>query len=157
MVELSPVAHRVQLISGLIAALAVFTILLISPGIDENALSTLDRIKKRGYLNVLTLNSATTYYQDIDGPNGFEYQLATWFAESIGVQPRFVVVSNYADLYPELLFGSGDIAAAGLSQGESDFSRSVVYGPRYYEVTNQVLYRKFEVDRPKQVRDLIGG
>ncbi len=157
MVELSPFAHRVQLISGLIAALAVLAILLISPGIDKSALTALEKIKKRGYLNVLTLNSATTYYQDIDGPNGFEYHLASWFAESIGVKPRFIAVSSFADLYPELLFGTGDIAAAGLSEGESDFSRSVAYGPRYYEVSNQVLYRKFQADRPKTVRDLIGG
>lgn len=157
MVELSPFAHRVQLISGLIAALAVLAIMLISPGIDKSALTTLDKIKKRGYLNVLTLNSATTYYQDIDGPDGFEFHLASWFAESIGVKPRFIAVPSFTDLYPELLFGTGDIAAAGLSEGESDFSRSVAYGPRYYEVSNQVLYRKFHADRPKTIRDLIDG
>lgn len=157
MVELSPFAYRVQLISGLIAALAVLTILIISPGIDKGARSTVEKIQQRGYLNVLTLNSATTYYQDIDGPNGFEYQLATWFAESIGVQARFITISSFSELYPELLFGSGDIVAAGLSRGESDFSRSVAYGPRYYEVANQVLYRKFNADRPKKISDLVGG
>ena len=157
MVELSPIAHRVQLVSGLIAAVGVLIILIVSPGIDSNTRSVLDKIKQRGYLNVLTLNSATSYYQDIDGPNGFEYHLATWFAESIGVKPRFITVTSFEELYPELLFGSGDIVAAGLSRGESDFSRSVAYGPRYYEVSNQVLYRKFNVDRPKKIRDLIGG
>ena len=157
MVELSPVAHRVQLISGTIAALAVLTILLISPGIDKRKLSMLERIQQRGYLNVLTLNSATTYYQDIDGPNGFEYHLASWFAESIGVKPRFITIASFAELYPELLFGTGDIAAAGLSQNESSFSRSVAYGPRYYEVANQVLYRKLHTKRPREIGDLIGG
>ena len=157
MVELSPVAHRIQLISGLVAAIAVLAILIISPGIDSKTRSTLDKIKQRGYLNVLTLNSATTYYQDIDGPNGFEYHLATWFAESIGVKARFVTVPNFSDVYPELLFGSGDIAAAGLSRGESSFSRSVAYGPRYYQVNNQVLYRKFKADRPRKVSNLRGG
>ena len=157
MVELSPFAHRIQLISGLIAAIGVLVILIISPGIDSNTRSTVDKIKQRGYLNVLTLNSATTYYQDIDGPNGFEYQLATWFAESLGVKARFITISSFSELYPELLFGTGDIAAAGMSKGESDFSRSVAYGPRYYEVSNQVLYRKFNVDRPKKIRNLIDG
>ena len=66
-------------------------------------------------------------------------------------------MASFAELYPELLFGGGDIVAAGLSQGESDFSRSVEYGARYYEVKNQVLYRKFHVDRPKTVREVIGG
>ena len=157
MVELTPFAHRVQLISGLVAALIVLTLLIISPGIDKQALNTLEKIQKRGYINILTLNSATTYYRDIDGPNGFEYQLANWFAESIGVYPRFITVQNFSELYPELLFGTGDIVAAGLSGDESEFSRSVAYGPHYYEVSNQVLYRKFRADRPKKVRDLIGG
>lgn len=157
MVELSPFAHRIQLISGLIAAVAVLVILIVSPGIDSSARSTVEIIKQRGYLNVLTLNSATTYYQDIDGPNGFEYHLASWFAESLGVKPRFITTANFSELYPELLFGTGDIAAAGMSKGESDFSRSVAYGPRYYEVSNQVLYRKFKADRPKKIRNLIGG
>jgi hypothetical protein len=62
-VELSPIAHRVQLISGLIAAIGVLVILIVSPGIDSNTRSVLDKIKQRGYLNVLTLNSATSYYQ----------------------------------------------------------------------------------------------
>ncbi len=145
------------MISGLIAAIAVLTILIISPGMDSKALSTLEKIKNRGYLNVLTLNSATTYYQDIDGSNGFEYHLASWFAESIGVEARYVTISSFAELYPELLFGSGDIVAAGLSEDESDFSRSVAYGPGYYEVANQVLYHKLHAERPKKVADLVGG
>ncbi len=157
MVELSPVARRVQLLTGFAAALIVLVVMLVSPGIGSGELTALEKIQKRGYLNILTLNSATTYYQDIDGPNGFEYHLASWFAESIGVTPRFIVIPSFAELYPELLFGTGDIAAAGLSMDESDFSRSVDYGPRYYQVANQVLYRKFHVDRPKNVRDLIDG
>ena len=157
MVELSPFAHRVQLVSGLIAAFAVLAILLFSPGIDKQALTTLEKIQQRGYINILTLNSATTYYQDINGSNGFEYHLANWFADSIGVETRFITVASFADLYPELLFGNGDIVAAGLSENESDFSRSVIYGPRYYQVANQVLYRKLHVDKPKKVENLVGG
>ncbi len=157
MVELSPFARRVQLISGVLAGLAVMTVLIISPGLDENALTTLEKIQRRGHIEVLTLNSATTYYQDVDGPTGFEYQLATWFADSIGVDARINTVPSFAELYTELLFGSGDLVAAGLSQDESVYSRSVAYGPGYYEVTNQVLYRKFRADRPHQASDLVGG
>ena len=124
MVELSPFAHRVQLISGLVAALVVLAILLIMPGINEKKLNTLEKIQQRGYINFLTLNSATTYYQDIDGPNGFEYHLANWFAESIGVQARFITVPAFSDLYPELLFGSGDIAAK-INRGQGNVHPTV--------------------------------
>ena len=157
MVELTPLAHRVQIIFGLIAALVVLALLILSPGIKTEKLTTLEKIQHRGYIKVLTLNSATTYYQDIHGPNGFEYHLANWFAESIGVKAQFVTVPSFSELYPELLFGNGDIVAAGLSENESGFSRSVIYGPRYYQVSNQVLYRKKRVARPKEITKLIGG
>jgi len=157
MAELSPFAHRAQLVSGFVAACTILAYLIISPGIEERALTTLEKIQKRGHLKVLTLNSATTYYQDSEGSNGFEYHLANWFAESIGVEARFVAVPGFNDIYPELMFGSGDIAAAGLSENESRYSRSVVYGPSYHEVKNQVLYRKFTAERPRKPGDLIGG
>lgn len=157
MAELSPFAHRAQLISGFITAVIILVYLTLLPGTDERSMTTLERIQKRGFLNILTLNSATTYYQDIDAANGFEYHLASWFAESIGVEARFITVPGFADLYPELLFGSGDIAAAGLSREDSSYSRSVAYSPHYYQVKNQVLYHKSNGTRPREVADLVGG
>ncbi|MFT5221656.1 MAG: membrane-bound lytic murein transglycosylase F [Planctomycetota bacterium] len=157
MVALTPKGHRIQMISGIVAALTIFLIIILIPSIHSDPLTTLDAIKKRGRLDVLTLNSATTYFQDIESENGFEYQLVKWFAESIGVEPRFIIVSEFADLYPELLFGGGDLAAAGLSDRDSKYSQSVAYGPRYHEVANQILYRRGNVERPDNVGDLIGG
>ena len=158
MVELSPTARRVQLISGIIAALTVLVLLLIPPRFYQQTPTTLERIQQRGHIDILTLNSATTYYQDIDGPNGFEFHLANWFAESIGVKARFIAVSSIEELYPELLFGTGDIGAAGLSDIDSEFSNSVAYGPRYFEVANQILYRQQpKTSRPKKIEDLLGG
>ncbi len=157
MAELSPFAHRAQLVSGFITAAIILVYLTLLPGTDERSMTTLERIQKRGFLNVLTLNSATTYYQDVDAANGFEYQLASWFAESIGVEARFITVPGFTDLYPELLFGSGDIAAAGLSRDDSSYSRSVAYSPHYYQVSNQVLYHKSNGKRPRELADLVGG
>ncbi|MFT5400933.1 MAG: membrane-bound lytic murein transglycosylase MltF, partial [Gammaproteobacteria bacterium] len=82
MVALTPKGHRIQMISGIVAALTIFLIIILIPSIHSDPLTTLDAIKKRGRLDVLTLNSATTYFQDIESENGFEYQLVKWFAES---------------------------------------------------------------------------
>ena len=71
-------------------ALLILVILIIKPGAMENKLTTLEEIQQRGYLKVLTLNSASTYYQGIDGSDGFEYQLAKLFSEQIGVEARFI-------------------------------------------------------------------
>ncbi|MCP4430400.1 MAG: membrane-bound lytic murein transglycosylase MltF [Gammaproteobacteria bacterium] len=154
MAELSKFWHRVQLITGLVAAMLVLMALIFQPGITRKPLNQLQKIQQRGYIRILTLNNASTYYLDIDSPSGFEYQLARWFSESIGVEAGFVVVAQFADLYTELLFGTGDIAAAGLSDAESEFSRAVIYGPRYYEVKSQLLYRGGNVEKPGSLDDI---
>ncbi len=79
------------------------------------------------------------------------------FGKFIGVEAKFITVPHFADLYPELLFGSGDVIAAGLSKNESSFSNAVLYGPEYYEVANQILFRKGTVERPRKIDDLSGG
>ncbi len=159
MAKLSSFWHRVQLSTGIIAAILVLLALIYQPGISQKKPSVLEKIQKRGYIRILTLNSASTYYLDIDGPNGFEYQLARWFSESIGVEAGFITVSQFSDLYTELLFGTGDIVAAGLSENESEFSSAVNYGPRYYEVKSQVLYRNKGADnvKPRTIEDITGA
>ncbi len=154
MAELSSFWHRVQLTTGFLAAVLVLLALIFQPGIEKKKPNALEKIQQRGYLRILTLNSASTYYLDIEGPNGFEFQLARWFSESIGVEAGFITVSQFADLYTELLFGTGDIVAAGLSEKESEFSSAVLYGPRYYEVKSQVLYRKGRIKRSRSIKEI---
>ena len=156
MAELSSFWHRVQLTTGIIAATLVLLVLIFQPGITQNPLTQLEKIQQRGYIRILTLNSASTYYLDVDSPSGFEYQLARWFSESIGVEAGFITVSQFSDLYTELLFGTGDIVAAGLSMDESEYSSAVIYGPRYYEIKSQVLYRNGSVERPRTIEDIAG-
>lgn len=157
MPDLSSRAHGIQLLFGLLAVFLIILILVVQPSIERDSKTALEIIQQSGKLRILTLNSASTYYQDSDGPNGFEYQLSTLFSEYIGVKPKFITVTQFADLYPELLFGSADIIAAGLSENESEFSSAVAYGPRYFESANQVLYRKGQVTRPRKVEDLTEG
>jgi membrane-bound lytic murein transglycosylase F len=157
MVELSARAHKIQMISGAIGALLVLLLLIVYPSVTQNNATQLKTIQDRGFIRFLTLNSASTYYQDVDEVNGFEYQLSLLFAEFIGIEARFITVSRFADLYTELLFGSGEIAAAGLSKNESSFSNAVLYGPSYYEVSSQILFRKGNIERPRKIEDLKGG
>ncbi len=145
------------MISGIFGAVLALLILIVYPIVSQKSVTQLEQIKDRGFIRFLTLNSASTYYQGVNQASGFEYQLGLLFAQSIGVEAQFITVSNFADLYPELLFGSGDITAAGLSINEPSLSHAVVYGPRYHEVKNQVLYRKGNVDRPRTIDDLSAG
>src|SRR5579863_7176326 len=47
--------------------------------------SSVDQIRARGALRVVTLNAPTTYYEGAHGPEGFEYRLAAAFARDLGV------------------------------------------------------------------------
>lgn len=154
MVELSPAAHKIHLLSGLLVALAVFIVLVAIPQYSKPPLNQLQTIQQRGSLNILTLNAASTYYQDANGPNGFEYQLSKLFAEFIGVKPNYIMVERFSALYPELAYGSGDIIAAGVSEEDATDQRNIVYGPGYHEVTQQLLYRKKLHKRPKSLGDI---
>ncbi len=157
MVDLSPKAHKIQIIAGSIAALVFFVVLIAIPFYLKPDLNQLETIQKNGYLRILTLNAASTYYQDANGANGFEYQLSKLFAEHIGVKPRLIVVEQFYDLYPELIFGSGDLIAAGVSS-QDDINYAVIdYGPNYHSVKQQLLYRKGLQTRPKKIEDLQNG
>lgn len=157
MVNLSPRAHRLHIIAGFIVAFLILFVLIAVPRYLSPALNHLERIQQAGYLRVLTLNAAATYYQDSNGANGFEYQLSKLFAEYIGVKQKIIVVDRFADLYDELVFGSGDIIAAGTSNQDDTDHKLIEYGPRYHSVTQQLLYRKGVQDRPENIEDLQSG
>ncbi len=157
MVELSPKAHKIQVITGSIVAVLFFVALITAPRYLKPALTQLETIQQRGLLNLLTLNAASTYYQDANGANGFEYQLAKLFAERIGVELKIILVNQFSDLYPELIFTSGDIIAAGTSD-QDDVNHSLIeYGPNYHLVTQQLLYKKNNQIKPKKLEDLESG
>jgi membrane-bound lytic murein transglycosylase F len=157
MVDLSPKQHKIQIIAGLLFVLTIIFILIAIPLYNNNPQNQLELIKNRGYLKLLTLNSASTYYEDANGPNGLEYQLARNFADFIGVDLKVILLDDYADIYPELIFDSGDLAAAGLSLQDTYNESSIEFGPTYHQVSQQVLYRKGQNNRPKKLDDLENG
>lgn len=157
MVDLSPKAHKIQIITGSIVAVLLLIALIAIPNYYTPTLTRLETIQQRGYLKVLTLNAASTYYQDANGANGFEYQLAKQFAEFTGVELKIIIVDEYSDLYPELIFGGGDLIAAGVSNQDDINPDLIEYGPRYHLVNQQLLYRKGLQKRPRKINELEGG
>ena len=157
MVDLSSRAHRIHVLIGLAVALLVFAILVLTPIYTEEPLTRLQSIQQRGQLNVLTLNAASTYYQGPNGADGFEYQLAKMFADFINVKLNIVVVDQYAELYTELLFDSGDLAAAGLSDQDLISTPVIDFGPTYFQAKQQLLYRKGNGNQPRRIDDLQNG
>jgi membrane-bound lytic murein transglycosylase F len=154
MVDLSPKAHKLHIISGSVVALIIFAILVITPFYTEEPLTQLETIQQRGYINVLTHNSASTYYHDANGPNGFQYQLVKLFADYIGVKLNIIVVDRFSDLYAELLFKTGDLVAAGLSEQDVFINPNIEYGPSYHQVQQQVVYRRNKNRRIRNLEDI---
>lgn len=115
---------------------------------------SLEDIQKRGFLIVMTRNAPTTYYEGRDGLAGLEYEMATSFAEHLGVQVEFKEKDTVPELLGGLAEGKGDFSAAGLTRTSA---RSEVYlpGPVYQMVRQQVVCRRGGA-RPKKPADLVG-
>lgn len=123
-------------------------------GTCESKPSLLEQIKQRGELRVVTRNSPSTFYLGADGPAGFEYDLASLFADELGVNLNMFAADSFNRILPTVREGRADFAAAGLSitvSRKADFR----FGPPYMEITPQVVYRYGE-NRPRSPEELAG-
>ncbi|MDG9672209.1 membrane-bound lytic murein transglycosylase MltF [Hahella sp. CR1] len=119
--------------------------------------TTLEKIEQEGVLHVITRNAPTTYYEDRDGPAGFEYELAKKFSEYLGVELRLRVASDLDEAYTVLEQNYTNLAAVGLSRlAASAQSPGLRFSSEYLEIQPLVLFRNGS-PKPKQVDDLIGG
>jgi membrane-bound lytic murein transglycosylase F len=103
--------RRRSTVSQLSAALAA--VLLLSSCAHPQ--SALQRIRARGELRVVTLNAPTSYYLGAQGPQGFEYRLASAFARQLQVRLVIEPLPDEAAMRAALSAGSADLAAAQIS------------------------------------------
>jgi peptidoglycan lytic transglycosylase F len=100
----------------------------------------LQEIRDSGVLRVLTRNSPTTYFEDRNGPTGFEYELAQRFADFLGVKLKIETQPNIDGIYENLARGRADLAAAGLAITQRR-QQDVWFSPTYLDVEHLVLTR----------------
>ena len=118
--------------------------------------STLDQVLERGYLTLITRSGATTYYLGPDSqPAGFEYDLAAAFAKWLGVGLRVRETDRFADLFPALNRGRGDLVAANLAVTKTR-RQQVRFGEPYNRTRSIVVYRR-GAQRPRDETDLSNG
>ncbi|NVJ61303.1 MAG: membrane-bound lytic murein transglycosylase MltF [Gammaproteobacteria bacterium] len=129
----------------LAAFTATFGILLLTltglSGCQDTQLNKLEQIKKSGILRIATRNSPTTYYIQNESAAGVEYELATAFAERLGVTPVFVAEDNLSDIFNALDTGRADIAAAGLT-ASSERKKHYLFGPPYQEISAKLVFKQ---------------
>ena len=111
-----------------------------------------------GELVILTLRGPTTT-QDIpqagkskaETQTGFEHDLATLFANELGLRAKFVVMPSYQKLLSALQEGRGHIAAAGLVPSV-DLRTKFTFSPSYKLVQYQIIYAAAD-PKPRSLRD----
>lgn len=120
--------------------------------------SVLDTILKTKKLNVVLLNSPSTYYIGINEPQGFEYDLLKAYADYLGVELNITTAHTVKEAIelsknPNIHITSASITRTPLREQRFNF------GPSYFEVQEQVICNRSMLGRrsfPRDVEDLEG-
>jgi membrane-bound lytic murein transglycosylase F len=115
----------------------------------------LERILADGELRVVTRNSPDAYYLGSHGPEGPAYDLASQFAEHLGVPLRLYTVRTREAAIEEVAAGRAHLAAAGLSTGV-ELPDSVQFGPGYQRVREHLIHRR-RTGRPATIEEAARG
>jgi len=120
--------------------------------------SVFDKIKKEKVLNVVLLNSPSTYYIGSDGPKGFEYDLLKSYADSRNLELNITTANTTKEAIELSKNSNIHITSASLAKTKTR-AKMFNFGPAYFEVQEQVICsRKMLWDGvfPKDVEDLAG-
>ena len=100
----------------------------------------LDKIIKRGYITAIMDNSSTGLFLYKGRPMGYEYELLSIFADSIGVELRFDITPDLAEAFDKLNRGEGDILAYNLTVTKE--RRERIEFTDYHNIVRQVLIQR---------------
>ncbi|MCB6184510.1 membrane-bound lytic murein transglycosylase MltF [Leeia sp. TBRC 13508] len=108
------------------------------------------------HLVVITRNDSSTYFIDENGaPGGFEFELVTKYAKSIGKTVKWKLVNQVSEVVPLLKAGKADMAALGISNRFAT-NANIPLGPIYKRVTPVVVYHRSNLKPIKKIKDLVG-
>lgn len=132
--------------SVVIVAVALGFYISITPNLLTN-------IYSENVLRIATRNGPTTYYRDQGMERGFEYELATRFADRLGVELEVISFNNLQSLVTTTSLGGVHIAAAGMADTPKRREKLQFSDP-YTMVDAVVVYRAGEV-KPRVITDLL--
>jgi membrane-bound lytic murein transglycosylase F len=134
----------------LLFTVLAFSTMLLSCDLFKEKRLTL----KPGILTVLTRNIPTVYYQGPEGETGFEYDLVLSLARELGLKLEIKVAASISDMLAQMAADNADIAAGALTRTR-ERERRFTFGPDYYTVRQQLVYRKGS-RHPHKVSELQG-
>jgi membrane-bound lytic murein transglycosylase F len=118
----------------------------------------LSHIKATKTLNVVLLNSPSTYYIGPDGPQGFEYDLLNAYAEYLNVDLNITMANTVKEAIELSKNPSIHITSASLAKTQERVGK-FNFGPSYFEVQEQVICHRGMIGSgkfPKDVESLAG-
>lgn len=100
----------------------------------------LEQIRERGKLTALTLNNSTSYFVYRGQAMGYEYELLSRFANSLGVELEVEVVDDVRVMFDMLNDGEGDVIACNLAITRE--RRKLAEFSTPYNLTRQMLVQR---------------
>jgi membrane-bound lytic murein transglycosylase F len=94
-----------------------------------------------GVLTVVTRNIPTAYYYGSEGETGFEYDLVRTLANDLGLKLKLIVAGSVSEMLTIMAGNRADLAAGGLTR-TPERERCFTFGPDYYPVRQQLVYRR---------------
>ncbi len=115
-------------------------------------LGDLPEVTARGELRALTLYSSVSYFIYRDKEMGYEYELCSQLANSLGLKLKMITAPTTSALMDSLEAGVGDIIAFNVPLTSAIKARYIPCGREF--LTHQVLVQRR--DNPELVRDVTG-
>jgi membrane-bound lytic murein transglycosylase F len=116
--------------------------------------TTLQEVRDVGVLHVITRVAPSIYYEGRDAPTGYDYELASRFAEELGVELRVRVAEDNTEILSVLSRNYAHIGLAGLAE-QPDFESRYRAVPIGVKAQSVVVYNR-DFPRPASLADLGG-
>lgn len=100
---------------------------------------SLEAIRDKGELTVVSRNSPTTYFISKNGLAGFEYDLTGMLAEELGVDLVIEPAFSLRGIFTRLTRNEANLAAAGLTLTELR-AQKFEHSASYFKLTPQMVY-----------------
>jgi len=130
--------------------LAVCLLSACAPVAEQN--SQLDTIYHRNSLRVGLLHGPTSYFIGVDGPAGFEYELAQTLAHRLDVELELFPSYHLDELLQKLDTGQVDFIAGGLTLTPQRLSRYRA-APAYRWISELLVFRQGD-DWPRSLDEI---
>ncbi len=138
--------------AGSILLLLVAALMIMAASGTLYKPTTVEQVRQAGQLRVATLTPMPGSLNRHDGSMGLEHDLATHFAESLGVDVVFLLMESKSQLYQALASGDVHLAIGGIGTS-AHRERTFRYTEPVARVDRQLIYR-FGNPTPDSLEDL---